>query len=303
MPAYLCRFLPVHPAGPPDAAPGSPSAPAARVGLVLPEAQRILDLTPAGASSLTALLERDDLPNWLAAQAARTDLPAGALDAVRLLAPVERQEVWAAGVTYLRSKAARMEESAFSASAYDRVYEAPRPELFFKALPEKVVGPGEAIGIRRDSRWTVPEPELALVLTAGGRLAGYTLGNDVSARDIEGENLLYLPQAKIYDRSCALGPWVAVGLDEVTVRGGEIVLSIRRGGVEVFRGQTGVDRIRRRFTELAAWLYRAQHFPHGAVLLTGTGIVPPDDFALQPGDEVAISGTGLGQLVNPAVAV
>lgn len=289
--------------GSPDAGPDSPPAPAARVGLVLPESQRVLDLTPAGASSLTALLERDDLPDWLAAQAARTDLPAGALDAVRLLAPVERQEVWAAGVTYLRSKAARMEESAFSASAYDRVYEAPRPELFFKALPEKVVGPGEAIGIRRDSQWTVPEPELALVLTAAGRLAGYTLGNDVSARDIEGANLLYLPQAKIYDRSCALGPWVTVGLDEVTVRGGEIVLSIRRGGAEVFRGQTGVDRIRRRFTELAEWLFRAQHFPHGAVLLTGTGIVPPDDFALQPGDEVTISGTGLGQLVNPAVAV
>lgn len=289
--------------GSPDAGSDSPPAPAARVGLVLPEAQRVLDLTPAGASSLTALLERDDLPDWLAVQAARTDLPAGALDAVRLLAPVERQEVWAAGVTYLRSKAARMEESAFSASAYDRVYEAPRPELFFKALPEKVVGPGEAIGIRRDSQWTVPEPELALVLTAAGRLAGYTLGNDVSARDIEGANLLYLPQAKIYDRSCALGPWVTVGLDEVTVRGGEIVLSIRRGGAEVFRGQTGVARIRRGFTELAEWLFRAQHFPHGAVLLTGTGIVPPDDFALQPGDEVAISGTGLGQLVNPAVAV
>lgn len=299
MVASLCRFELPAPELPPGQAPELSSAATPRVGLVLPEARRVLDLTAAGAVSLTALLERPDLPDWLAAQAARTDLPAHALDAVRLRAPVERQEVWAAGVTYLRSKTARMEESAFSASAYDRVYDAPRPELFFKALAEKVVGPGDPIGLRRDSRWTVPEPELALVLTASGRVAGYTLGNDVSARDIEGENLLYLPQAKIYDRSCALGPWITVGPDEATVRGREITLRIRRGSVEVFAGRTEVGRLKRGFTELAAWLFRAQHFPHGAVLLTGTGIVPPDDFALQPGDEVEIALAELGRLVNP----
>ncbi len=295
--AHLCRFEP----------PGQPGAPRAaapaRVGLVLPEADRVLDLTAAGVASLTELLERPDLPAWLERLAARGDLPAYGPAAVRWRAPVERQEVWAAGVTYLRSKAARMAESTFSASAYDRVYDAPRPELFFKALAEKVVGPGEPVGVRRDSRWTVPEPELALVLNAAGQVVGYTLGNDMSARDIEGENLLYLPQAKIYEGSCALGPWILVGPDEATVRGWTLTLRIRRAGTEVFAGSTEVGRLKRGFDELAAWLCRAQKFPHGAVLLTGTGIVPPDDFTLQAGDEVEIALADQARLVNPVTEV
>src|SRR5262249_43976458 len=156
-----------------------------------------------------------------------------------LYAPVERQEVWAAGVTYLRSKTARMEESNFSATAYDRVYEAERPELFFKALGEKVAATEEPVGIRRDSRWSVPEPELALVLNSRGKIVGCTIGNDMSSRDIEGENLLYLPQAKIYERSCALGPWIILGTPETEVRAWQIRLKILRGG-HVFSGQTQV---------------------------------------------------------------
>src|SRR5262249_23599580 len=153
---------------------------------------------------------------------------------VRLLSPIEKQEVWAAGVTYLRSKKARMEESDFSASAYDKVYDAARPELFFKAMPEKVVGPGDAVGIRRDAQWSVPEPELALVINSRGQIAGYTIGNDMSARDIEGENLLYLPQAKIYDRSCAVGPFITVGVTEAEARGWQIQLLIQREGTSAF---------------------------------------------------------------------
>ena len=220
---------------------------------------------------------------------------------VQLCAPVERQEVWAAGVTYLRSKTARMEESDFSASAYDKVYAAERPEIFFKALAEKVVPTGEPVGIRRDARWSVPEPELALVLNSRGKLVGYTIGNDMSSRDIEGENLLYLPQAKIYDRSCALGPWIALGASEPAARGWTILLQIRRQGQSVFTGQTSVGQIKRGFEELAAFLFRSQVFPHGAILLTGTGIVPPDSFTLQEHDAVEIEITGIGALRNAEV--
>src|SRR5262249_42552770 len=160
-----------------------------------------------------------------------------------LLTPVESQEVWAAGVTYLRSRDARMVESEFSASAYDRVYDAVRPEIFFKSLPEKVVSPGDAVGIREDARWNVPEPELALVVNSSGPIAGYTIGNDMSSRDIEGENLLYLPQAKIYTASCAVGPWIVVGQTEDDVRQWRIQLEIRRGGASVFAGETGAGQI------------------------------------------------------------
>ena len=170
-----------------------------RVGLVLDE-NTILDLSAEGIDRISSLLEFDGLLSQLTNLVGQ-NLPRHALHEVRLLAPVEQQEVWAVGVTYLRSKKARMEESDFSATAYDKVYEAPRPELFFKALPEKVVAPGDAVGIRKDAKWNVPEPELTFVINARGRIAGYTIGNDMSARDIEGENLLYLPQAKIYDRS------------------------------------------------------------------------------------------------------
>ncbi len=272
-----------------------------RVGLV-DEDSAVLDLTPAGITELEPLLESDDPVARLGGLATGT-LPRRGLADVRLCAPVERQEVWAAGVTYLRSKTARMEESDFSASAYDRVYAAPRPELFFKSLPEKVVSSGEAVGIRRDARWNVPEPELALVLNSRGRLVGYTAGNDMSSRDIEGENLLYLPQAKIYDRSCALGPWITLGTPEPAAREWQIRLVIRRNGAEVFTGETAVGNIKRRFDELAAFLFRSQVFPHGAVLLTGTGIVPPESFTLQPNDHVEIAISGIGVLRNPVITV
>jgi len=290
----ICRFLPL-------ATPGQGDAPGAGVGLLDGDAG-IVDLTAAGFPSLTALLELDDLVQQLTAclDLPRPRIP---LSSVRLLAPVEHHEVWAAGVTYLRSKTARMVESEFSASAYDRVYAAERPELFFKALAEKVVHPGAPVGIRRDSRWSVPEPELALVFNSRGRFVGCTAGNDVSARDIEGENLLYLPQAKVYRRSCALGPFIAVGVDEAAVRGWRIGLAIRRDGGVVFAGETAAGRLKRRFDELGSFLFRCQEFPAGVVLLSGTGIVPPDDFTLRAGDVVQIEISGIGTLENPVIEV
>jgi 2-dehydro-3-deoxy-D-arabinonate dehydratase len=248
------------------------------------------------------LLEHEDALTQLTALAAR-DLPRLKVSEVRFCSPVERQEVWAAGVTYSRSKTARMEESNFSATAYDRVYAAERPELFFKALAEKVVAPGEPVGIRRDAQWSVPEPELALVFNSRGKLAGYTIGNDMSSRDIEGENLLYLPQAKIYERSCALGPWICVGPDEAAARQWEIRLEIRRAGCPVFTGTTSVARLQRSFAQLGDFLFRSQSFPYGAVLLTGTGIIPPDDLTLEAGDDVEIGISGIGSLRNPVVVV
>jgi 2-dehydro-3-deoxy-D-arabinonate dehydratase len=271
------------------------------VGLSLDDAT-VLDLSTAGVERLESVLEHDDPARLLRDLSADT-LRAHLIQKVRLLAPVDRQEVWAAGVTYLRSKKARMEESDFSATAYDKVYEAARPEIFFKSLPEKVVGPGDAVGIRKDARWNVPEPELALVINSRGKVVGYTIGNDMSSRDIEGENLLYLPQAKIYSRSCALGPWITVGVSEAEARSWKIQLRIRREGHVAFEGETSVGQIKRSFTELAEFLFRSQEFPHGVVLLTGTGIVPPDSFTLQPGDAVRISISGIGALENAVVHV
>jgi len=273
----------------------------ARVGLVLEDAW-VLDLTAEGIDRLSPLFEFAGLTGQLTGLAGK-NLPCYKLDEVRLLPPVERQEVWAAGVTYLRSKTARMEESDFSASAYDRVYDAPRPELFFKSMPDKVVPAGEPVGIRKDARWNVPEPELAVVVNAGGQIAGYTIGNDMSARDIEGENLLYLPQAKIYSRSCALGPFVRVGVNETEVRSWTVSLEIGRDGRTVFRGETALTSLKRPLDELVSYLFRSQVFPHGAVLLTGTGIVPPDDFSLRPGDDVRIHVSGIGTLANTVVEV
>ena len=272
-----------------------------RLGAVTDE-NTILDLTSTGLTSLTALLESRD-PAAAIRVAAHGPLPNHPLANVRLHAPVERQEVWAAGVTYLRSKAARMEESEFSATAYDRVYDAERPEIFFKALPHKVVPTGEPVGIRRDSTWNVPEPELALVLSSRGEIVGYTIGNDMSSRSIEGENLLYLAQAKIYERSCALGPWIALGAPESAARSWTIALDIQRQGTTVFSGTTSVGQIKRTFEELAGFLYRSQSFPDGAVLLTGTGVVPDESFTLQQGDEVTIDISGIGRLQNTVTVV
>ncbi|MBI4658398.1 MAG: fumarylacetoacetate hydrolase family protein [Verrucomicrobia bacterium] len=272
-----------------------------RIGLVRDD-QTILDLTALGIERLSALLESEE-PVRLLEDLVSKNPPSCRCAEVRLLTPVERQEVWAAGVTYLRSKKARMEESDFSASAYDRVYEADRPELFFKSLPEKVVASNEPVGIRKDARWNVPEPELVLVINSHGRIAGYSIGNDMSSRDIEGENTLYLPQAKVYHRSCAVGPVIRLGAAETEARTWKIELRVRRGGVIAFAGETSVGQIKRSLTELADYLFRSQVFPHGAVLLTGTGIVPPDDFSLQVGDEVAIHISGIGDLTNRVVQV
>src|SRR5437762_128610 len=210
-----------------------------RIGLVA-DNLTILDLSPAGITQLSPLLEDENALQQLQQISTGNELPRLQLSDVQVCSPVEQQEVWAAGVTYLRSKKARMEESNFSATAYDRVYEAARPELFFKSLPEKVSGPHEPVGIRKDSRWSVPEPELALVLNSKGRIAGYSIGNDMSSRDIEGENLLYLPQAKIYQHSCALGPWIAIGASEEEVRQWSIEIKITRVGHTVFDGETAV---------------------------------------------------------------
>jgi 2-dehydro-3-deoxy-D-arabinonate dehydratase len=272
-----------------------------RIGLIT-GTLAVLDLTDAGVRRMHGLFERPDLVDELT-RLSQAGLPAYPLDSVRLLTPVESQEVWAAGVTYLRSKQARMEESEFSATAYDRVYDAARPEIFFKSLPDKVVSPGEPVGIRRDARWNVPEPELALVISSSGQIVGFTIGNDMSSRDIEGENLLYLPQAKIYTASCAVGPWIVVGPGEDDARRWSIRLEIRRGGEVVFTGDTGAGQIKRRFSELVEYLFRSQHFPNGAVLLTGAGVVPPDSFTLEARDTVRVSISGIGTLENPVAVV
>jgi len=273
----------------------------ARVGAISDDNRSVTDLS-AGLSSLTELLESEN-PATAAQLALRGGGQQFPVAAVRLLAPVERQEVWAAGVTYLRSKTARMEESDFSATAYDRVYAAARPELFFKSVAEKVVATGDLVGIRRDATWNVPEPELALVLNSRGQIVGYTAGNDMSSRDIEGENLLYLPQAKVYDRSCALGPWITLGVDETAARAWKITIQIRRAGTTVFAGETAVSQIKRGFGELAEYLGRSQRFPHGAVLLTGTGIVPNESFTLAEDDEITIAISGIGTLTNRVAIV
>ncbi len=214
-----------------------------------------------------------------------------------LLPPLEGQEVWAAGVTYRRSREARMEESEREADVYDRVYRAERPELFFKATPHRVVGHEGEVGIRSDSVWNVPEAELALAITSRGQVFGYSIGNDMSSRSIEGENPLYLPQAKIYDGSCALGPCLLV-TEEPLSSSTEISIRVgRRGGV-AFEGKTRLSEMKRNPSELAGFLFRDNSFPNGCYLLTGTGIVPSSDFTLEPGDEIAITIEPIGTLVN-----
>lgn len=213
--------------------------------------------------------------------------------------PIGNQEVWAAGVTYFRSRDARMEESkgAGGGDFYDRVYNAARPELFFKSTPHRVVGPGGKVAIRRDAKWSVPEPELTVLLSPGGKILGYTVGNDMSSRDIEGENPLYLPQAKVYDRSCSLGPCILV-TSEPLPSSTEIRLEIRRSGQQVFTGSTPLSSMKRDVNTLIEYLYRDNSFPHGCFLLTGTGIVPPDSFSLLHGDQIRITIDPMGTLVN-----
>src|SRR4051794_32218895 len=270
----------------------------AEVGVLDGDTLRPVDLTRSGVASLAELLAAT-APASAASWAMTGE--AVPLAAVTLLPPVDRQEVWAAGVTYLRSKKARENESAGAARFYDLVYTAQRPELFFKATPARVVGPGQPVRARADSRWSVPEPELALVISPEMRIVGYTIGNDMSARDIEGANPLYLPQAKLYKQSCALGPCVTAASalpprEQIGIR-----MTVTRSGATAFAGETSLARMARPLEELVDWLGRENEFPDGVILLTGTGVVPPDDFTLRHGDVIAIAIDGIGELVNPVV--
>lgn len=271
----------------------------------------VLDLTaraPKTCGSIRALLSlerpRETLESLLAALPPRPVCAweeLGAADSrFQWLPPMDEQEVWAAGVTYIRSKVARMEESrkAGGGSFYDKVYQADRPELFFKATARRVVGPGAAVRIRADSKWNVPEPEIALLIGPKRNLVGFTLGNDMSSRDIEGENPLYLPQAKVYRGSCALGPTVRLAETVTDWKRLEISMDIRRDGKTVFEGKTSLAQMKRTPQELADWLFREDDFAAGVVLLTGTGIIPPDSFSLEEGDRIRISSPEIGVLEN-----
>jgi 2-dehydro-3-deoxy-D-arabinonate dehydratase len=246
--------------------------------------------------TIDALFSAAD-PHAATAAALAGATPASAPTARR--APVNGQEIWAAGVTYLRSMTARMEESkdAGGGTFYDRVYAADRPELFFKGNALRCAAPGGNVRIRADSKWNVPEPELTLAISSAGKIFGFTVGNDMSSRDIEGENPLYLPQAKVYDGSAALGPCIVV-TPELPSADTAIRLEIRRDGAVAFSGDTTVGRIKRPLPSLAEWLFREQTFPHGAFLMTGTGIVPPDTFTLRSKDEVRITIEPVGTLIN-----
>ena len=257
---------------------------------------RPLSASPGRYETLRDILEDQD-PAAAAELLVDHAAPPIPLAQVTLLPPIDQQEVWAAGVTYKRSQVARMEESETGASHYDRVYTADRPELFFKATPRRVVGQGAFVRVRQDSKWSVPEPELALVVNARGEIVGYTIGNDMSARDIEGENPLYLPQAKVYSESCAIGPGVLVSSDVLPPET-PIDLTVTRAGAEAFRGSTTLASMRRTPRELVAFLYRENSFPDGCVLLTGTGIVPPDEFTLRSGDHIRIAIPPIGTLEN-----
>ena len=250
--------------------------------------------------SWASLTTKDDLHEYLQRQIREGSWIEGSRPRlVDLQAPIGNQEVWAAGVTYYRSREARMEESksAGGGDFYDRVYDAERPELFFKATPHRVVGPGGLVAIRADSTWSVPEPELALLVTPKAKIVGYTIGNDMSSRSIEGENPLYLPQAKVYDRACALGPCILVAPDPLPAST-EINLEIVRRNRSEFIGATTLAGLKRDPALLVEYLFRNNSFPAGCFLLTGTGTVPPDSFTLLPGDEIRITITGIGTLVN-----
>ena len=244
------------------------------------------------------LVNQDD-PYTCIKQMLRSLKPEKFQEIPSLLPPIGGQEVWASGVTYYKSREARMDESkdAGGGDFYDRVYYADRPELFMKALPHRVVGHGQKVKIRGDSQWNVPEPELTLMINPTGKIVGYTIGNDMSSRDIEGENPLYLPQAKCYDQSAALGPCMLV-TNEAISENTNIRIDISRLGKLVFTGETVVNQIKRRFDELIKYLYLELSFPNGCLLMTGTGIVPPNEFTLDHGDEIRITIDRIGTLIN-----
>lgn len=253
-----------------------------------------------GSHDWDTFINRDDLATHLrTAVAGAKSVTEEAFEALHLEAPIANQEIWAAGVTYLRSRDARMEESkdAGGGTFYDKVYDALRPEIFYKGTRHRTVGPNGSVRIRKDSTWNVPEPELTLFMTTSGSIVGYTVGNDMSSRSIEGENPLYLPQAKVYDGCAGLGPCIYVPdtpLNENT----RITLEIKRGGKSVFNNSIAISQMKRKHTELASWLFMECSFPVGVFMMTGTGIVPPNDFTVAPGDEIRITIENIGTLVN-----
>lgn len=252
-----------------------------------PTVESLLQLS---AAELAALAERATL----------TRQATTPLEDATLLPPLDTQEVWASGVTYSRSRDARMEEST-QKDVYDLVYDAERPELFMKATLSRVSGPGQDVAIRGDSTWDVPEPELALAINASGEVVGYSVGNDVSSRSIEGENPLYLPQAKVYAQCAGLGPWISLTSEIADPKALAIKLVIERGGATHFEGETSTAQIHRSFEELVSYLFRHNRFPQGVFLMTGTGIIPPAEFTLEDGDVVSITIEGIGTLTNPVV--
>ncbi|MCA8991974.1 MAG: fumarylacetoacetate hydrolase family protein [Planctomycetaceae bacterium] len=272
---------------------------AVRVAVIEGEEAKLLPSGEDGAASLTQILHSEN-PRAEVEKLLPKSVTV-ALDDVRLLAPVDRQEVWAAGVTYKRSQVARMEESESGASHYDKVYSADRPELFFKGTAQRMVHPGQAVRVRFDSQWSVPEPEFTIVLNPNMDIVGYTIGNDMSARDIEGENPLYLPQAKVYKQCCSVGPVIQLAEGPLDKSAVSILLTIERNGAVISRGETGLDQLHRELEDLAGWLGRENEFPDGAFLLTGTGIIPDDNFSLENGDVVSIEISGIGTLTNPVV--
>jgi 2-dehydro-3-deoxy-D-arabinonate dehydratase len=255
-------------------------------------------LYPVDAPSFDLLITQDDLLGFLTSIVDEGN-PAGQIEKKTLQAPIGNQEVWAAGVTYYRSRSARIEESksAGGGDFYDRVYSAERPELFFKAVAHKVAGPNGKVRIRRDATWSVPEPELTLLVSPRGQIIGYTIGNDMSSRDIEGLNPLYLPQAKVYDQSCSLGPGILIQ-NEPLSSSTRICLDILRAGQAEFSASVTLTELKRSPATLVEYLFRDHSFPYGCFLLTGTGIVPPDSFTLHKADEIRISIEGIGTLVN-----
>lgn len=270
---------------------------AVRVALV--QDNQLVPLRLASGQTLCDLIAADNPIS--AIRSIETDPPIAIDQSTQWLPPIDSQEVWAAGVTYKRSQTARMEESEAAASCYDRVYQADRPELFFKATPHRVRGHAQPLRIRADATWNVPEPEVTLVLCPKMRIVGLTVGNDMSSRDIEGENPLYLPQAKCYDACAGIGPWITL-FDKLPANSEiGIELKIVRDGKTVFDQQTCADQMARTFDDLVGWLRRDNSFPSGVLLMTGTGIVPNNDFTLLPGDIVNITMDGVGTLSNPII--
>ena len=273
--------------------------PTPRLGYLAGETMYVLTEVD-GPLSVESLLQLSAAELNAMATAATTGTDACSLADVTLLPPLDTQEVWASGVTYARSRDARMEEST-QKDVYDLVYEAERPELFMKATGSRVSGPGEPVAIRGDSTWDVPEPELVLVLNSHGEVVGYTVGNDVSSRSIEGENPLYLPQAKVYSKCAGLGPWIALTSEVANPRDLAIQLVIERDGNLHFDGETSTNQIHRTFDDLRSYLFRHNSFPQGVFLMTGTGIIPPAEFTLEDGDIVNITIDGIGTLTNPVI--